>query len=270
LKKINYKRILLAVLWIIAIAGLGVSLGFVSKREKNIVANVLNITIRNNDENLFLNENDVRQFFSDRKDSILDNTYKNISVPELEKALNAHPAIENAEVSEDINGEIKINITQKTPVLRVINKDGESYYIDSQSKLMPLNENYSARVIVASGEIFEPYARRYQFSVDQIKKNKLFSEVSLLDDILDVSNYIAKDSSLTQLIHQIYVNEDKELELFPAIGNHKIIFGDATNIAEKFNKLKLFYTEGLNKSDSWTKYSTINLKYKNLVVCTKK
>lgn len=270
MKKINYKRVLVAVLWIIAIAGLGVSLGFVSKSEKNIVANNLNITIHNNDENLFLSEADVRQFFSDRKDSILDNRYKNINIPELEKALNAHPAIENAEVSGDINGEIKINITQKTPVLRIINKDGESYYIDSQSKLMPLNDNYSARVIVATGEIYEPYARRYQFSVNQIKKNKLFSEVSLLDDILDVSEYIAKDSSLTQLIHQIYVNDDKELELFPAIGNHKIIFGDATNIAEKFNKLKLFYTEGLNKSDSWKKYSTINLKYKNLVVCTKK
>jgi len=236
----------------------------------NIVASNLNITIHNNDENLFLSESDVKQFFNDRKDSILSNRYRNINIPELEKALNAHPAIENAEVSGDINGEIKIDITQRTPVLRIINKDGESYYIDSQSKPMPLNENYSARVIVATGEIFEPYARRYQFSVDQIRKNKLFSEVSMLDDILEVSNYISRDSSLAPLIHQICVNGDKELELFPAIGNHKIIFGQAKNIAEKFNKLKLFYTEGLNKSDSWTKYTTINLKYKNLVVCTKK
>ena len=60
------------------------------------------------------------------------------------------------------------------------------------------------------------------------------------------------------------------IELFPAIGNQKIVFGNAKDVAEKFNKLKLFYTEGLNKSDSWTKYSSINLKYKNLVVCTKK
>ena len=74
---------------------------------------------------------------------------------------------------------------------------------------------------------------------------------------------------LTTLIQQIYVNKDKEIELYPAIGNHKIVFGDAQNLNEKFNKLKLFYTEGLNKSDAWTKYSIINLKYKNLVVCTK-
>ncbi len=270
MKKLNYNRILVTVLWIIAIAGLTASLSFVSKSENNIVANSLNITIHNNEENLFLSETDIENFFNDRKDSILSFQYKNINIPDLERALNSHPAIENSEVSGDINGEIKINVTQRTPVLRIFNKDGESYYIDSQTKLMPLNDNYSARVIIASGEIFEPFARRYQYSINQIKKNKLFSEVSLLDDIYDVSKYINQDSVLIQLIHQINVNSDKELELFPAIGNHKIIFGNAQNIAEKFNKLKLFYIEGLNKSDSWTKYSTINLKYKNLVVCTKK
>ena len=270
MKKLNYKKILVAVLWIIAIAGLTSSLAFISKSEKNIIASSLNINIHNNDENLFLTESDVKSFFKERNDSLLSSRYQNIDIPGLEKALNSHPAIENAEVSADMNGEIKVEILQRTPVLRIINKSGESYYIDSQNKLMPLNQNYSARVIVASGEIIEPYARRYEFSIDQIKKNKLFKEVSMLDDILDVSNFISADSSLTHLIHQIYVNTDRELELFPAIGNHKIIFGDANNIAEKFNKLKLFYKEGLSKSDSWTKYSTINLKYKNLVVCTKK
>lgn len=270
MKKINYRRIFIALAWVTVIAGLGASLGFVSKSEKNTVAKSLNITIHNNSENIFLTEADVKQFFDERKDKIIENQYKNISIPDLEKALNSHPAIENAEVSENMNGEVKVEITQRTPVLRVINKSGESYYIDSQSRLMPLNENYSARVMVANGEIFEPYSRRYQFSVNQIKKNELFSEVSVLDDLMDVSNFINADSSLKCLIQQIYVNTDRDLELFPAIGNQKIIFGDAKNISEKFNKLKLFYTQGLNKSDTWTKYSTINLKFKNLVVCTKK
>lgn len=270
MKKLNYKKILVTVLWIIAIAGLASSWAFVSKSERNIVAKTLNISIHNNDENLFLSENDIRKFFIERKDSLLLNQYKNINIPELEKSLNSHPAIENAEVAADINGEIKIDITQRTPVLRIINKDGESFYIDSQTKLMPLNDNYSARVLIASGSIYEPFSRRYKYSIEQIKKSESFKEVSMLDDLYGVADFINKDSVLTNLIHQIYVNDEKEIELFPAIGNHKIIFGNATDVAEKFNKLKLFYTEGMNKADSWTKYSNINLKYKNLVVCTKK
>ncbi|MGZ3918775.1 MAG: cell division protein FtsQ/DivIB [Bacteroidia bacterium] len=270
MKKINYKKLLVAVLWIVAIAGVTGSLAFVSKSERNVVVKNLNISIHNNEENLFLSEKDVKDFLAERNENLVSESYKNISIPQVEKALNSHPAIENAEVCADMNGEVKINVTQRTPVCRIINMDGESYYIDSQSKLMPLNDNYSARVIVASGNITEPYSRRYQYSVKQIKDNKLFKEISILDDVYDVVEYIQSDSLLTSLIHQVYVNDEKELELFPAVGNHKIIFGNTEHLSEKFNKLKLFYTQGLNKSDSWNKYSTINLKYKNLVVCTKK
>ena len=71
-------------------------------------------------------------------------------------------------------------------------------------------------------------------------------------------------------MHQINVTNEKELELYLAVGNHKIIFGDAIDIEEKFKKLKIFYTDGLNKTDGWNKYSVINVKYKNQVVCTKK
>ena len=189
---------------------------------------------------------------------------------DLEKALNSHPAIENADVAVDVNGDVTVNVTQRTPLVRVFNADGESYYIDDKSKLMPLSDKYTARVLIASGTIIEPYAQRYQFSVNDIAKSELFSKVSVLDDIYALSTYIAKDSVLASLIHQINVTNDQELELYPSIGNHKIIFGEAKDIEEKFNKLKLFYTEGLNKTDGWNKYSTINIKYKNQVVCTKK
>lgn len=270
MKKLNYKRIFTTVLWIVAVAGLLTSLGFVSKSERNIVASTLTVNILNNEENFFLNEGDVKAYLNERGEPFLKKEYGSINIPELEKALNAHPAVENAEVFSDMNGEVRVDITQRTPVLRIINKSGESFYIDSQSRLMPLNENYSARVLVANGELTETYATRYVFSVDQISRSRIFSEVSLLDDVYNVAKQINADSTLMNLIHQIYVNKDRELELYPAVGNHRIVFGTAEDAAEKMNKLKLFYTGGLNKSDGWTKYSTINLKYKNLVVCTKK
>lgn len=270
MKKISYRKVLVAVLWVIAIAGLTASLAFVSKSERNVVASNLSIVIHNNEENSFLSEAEIRKYLNDRNDKILSERYRNLHTDEIEKALNSHEAIENAEVSENINGEVKLEVLQRTPVLRVINKNGESYYIDSRSKLMPLNENYSARVLIATGELFEPYDRRYQLSVDQIAANKIYSEVSMLDDLLSVAKKINADTTLSALIHQIYVNREHEIELFPAIGNHRIVLGEAKDIGEKLNKLKLFYTEGLNKSDGWNRYSAVNLKYKNLVVCTKK
>ncbi|MBI3518937.1 MAG: hypothetical protein HY062_06220 [Bacteroidetes bacterium] len=270
MKKLNFRKILTIVLWIIGLSGLFASLAFATGKEKNVVAENMLVSVNNTDVNTFIDEEDVKEFFKERNDSILNTSVKNIDVNSLEKALNSHPAVENADIAVDINGDVTIDVTQRTPLVRVINMDGESYYIDDKSKLMPLSDKYTARVLIATGYIMEPFASRYQFPVNTIAKNELFSKVSVLDDIYNISAFIAKDSVLSSLIHQINVTPDKELELYPSIGNHKIIFGEAIDLEEKFNKLKLFYTEGLNKTDGWNKYSTINIKYKNQVVCTKK
>lgn len=230
----------------------------------------MNINIQNTNENQFIDEDDIKNFFNERRDAILNTELKDIDVNGLEKALNTHPAIENADLSVDVNGDVKINVKARTPLVRVINMDGESYYIDTQTKLMPLSDKYTARVLVVNGFVCEPFARRSIFTVKQIESNEMLKELSMLDEIYEMANYIAKDSILNDLIHQISINKEKEFELFPSIGNHKIEFGEATNIAEKFEKLKMFYTDGLNKTDNWNKYSIINLKYKDQVVCTKK
>ena len=85
-----------------------------------------------------------------------------------------------------------------------------------------------------------------------------------------MANYIKNDTLLNSLITQAYINKEREIELYPAIGNQKILFGSGTDIADKFEKLKIFYTQGLNSVNGWDRYSTINLKYKNQVVCIKK
>ncbi|MGZ3883372.1 MAG: cell division protein FtsQ/DivIB [Bacteroidia bacterium] len=270
MKKINYRKILVTVLWIVALSGLMASLAFVSKEEKHTIAKSLSINIHNTEQNQFIDEDDIRNFFYERRDSIVNSELSRIDVNMLEKALNSHPAVENSDISVSVNGDVKVEITQRTPLVRVINMDGESYYIDTKTKLMPLSDNYTARVLVVSGYIFEPYSRRHMFSVEQIGNNATFKEVSILDDIYKMAAYISKDTLLQELVHQVAVNNEKEFELFTAIGNHRVLFGDANDIAEKFEKLKLFYNEGLNKTDNWNKYSMINLKYKNQVVCTKK
>ncbi len=270
MKKINYKKILNLFLWIIALSGLCISWSFVSGKQKSKKIESLNVDIVNNSENSFISENDVLTFFEEQNEKIKNTEIKDVSIHRLEKTLNTHPAIENAEVSYQFNGELNIRVKQRRPMVRIFTKSGESYYIDSLSKIMPLNEKYCARVIVASGFINEPYNQRYNLSIHDIMKLETLSKYSILDDIYLVSQEIYADPLLSELIHQIYVDKEKNIILYPSIGNHHIVLGEAENIKEKLNKLKMFYTEGLNKADSWNKYSTINLKYKNLVVCTKK
>lgn len=155
-------------------------------------------------------------------------------------------------------------------MLRVFNSSGESYYIDSTGRIMPLSFKSTSRVLVANGFLNEPFARRYQFSMQDINNNENLKAITKLDDLYEITGKLYADSCLRSLIHQIYVDQNGEFVLIPAIGKQQILLGkSADDLSHKLNKLKLFYLEGLNKTDSWNKYSSINLKYKNIVVCTK-
>jgi len=193
-----------------------------------------------------------------------------VDVSELENVLNSHVAISKAEVYMSEDGEVSIEVKQRKPVMRVFNYDNESYYIDEEGELMPLSEKYTARVPVANGFIAEPYAKRYMYSINDIKNDSLARANSVLDDLFDIAMFIGQDEFWKVQVEQVYVNREGELELIPMVGDHRIVFGDATDIEQKFKKLRIFYEEGLNTTGWWNSYSVINLKFKDQVVCTKK
>ena len=53
------------------------------------------------------------------------------------------------------------------------------------------------------------------------------------------------------------------------MGNHVIELGTIRQIDEKFENLKAFYQKGLN-TVGWNKYSKLNIKISNKVICTKR
>ena len=270
MKKISLKKIGIVVLWFLGIAGLVSSLAFVNNAENKVKGKTVSVAIEQDDDNSFVDEDDVLKFLKDRNDTFINQPMKDIDVYKIERALNTHPSIAASEVAVTVNGDVSINIKQRKPIVRIINSKGESFYIDDKATVMPLADHYTARVLVVNGFIPEKYAQFYKISVQQIEKDSAFKAITVIDDIYEVANYIKKDSLLNGLITQLYINNEREIELYPAIGNQRIIFGDDADIAEKFEKLKTFYTQGLNSVDGWNKYSVINLKYKNQVVCIKK
>ncbi len=270
MKKINFKKIGVIVLWFLGIAGLVSSLAFVTASENKVKGKKVDVVIEKDDDNSFIDEDDILKFLKDRNDTFVNQPMKDINVFQIERALNTHPSIASSEVAVTVNGDVSINIKQRKPIVRIINSRGESFYMDNRATVMPLADHYTARVLIVNGFIPEKYSQFYNISVAQIEKDSAFKAITVIDDIYEVANYIKNDSLLNSLIIQAYINNDREMELYPAIGNQKIIFGDDNDIAEKFEKLKTFYTQGLNSVNGWNKYSIINLKYKNQVVCIKK
>ena len=267
--KQKIKKILRAAAWCCLVIGLFIMMGFASKEEGKMTCKSLKISIRQNDENFFVDERDIRQMIYDRGDSIINQPMSSIDISNLEKLMHTNPWVSNAEVYVSIGGELKIELEQRKPVLRVINRKGESFYIDTEGKLMLWSQKFTPRVLVASGNIPESYDSFYKLGVKDILANDSLRKFSCLDDLFAIAQYVSADEFWNAQTEQVFINSKNEIELVGRAGNQKIIFGDGSDMEEKFTKLKTFYKVGLNTS-GWNTYDTLNLKYKNQVVAIKK
>jgi cell division protein FtsQ len=264
------KKIAFITFWCLVVAGLLVSLGFVNKEQEEMLCKKLDVTVNQDNDLYFLDKIDITQLLKDRGDSIVNQPKHTINVADIERTLNSHAAISSSEVSMSIDGVVKVNVKQRNPIIRVINNDGDSYYLDDEGRLMPLSDKYTMKVLVANGNISEPYSKRYMYSAETIGHDSALAAISKLDELFAMARFINADPFWKAQIHQIYYNQENDMEIVPMIGDQKIIFGDTTAMEEKFNKLLTFYQQGLSTTGWWYRYSTINLKFRNQIVCTKK
>lgn len=263
------KQILVIALWFSLAIGLVFSMGFVNKKQASLPYTSLEVNINQDEDLFFIDKKDVVQLLYDRGDSIVGKPKAKVSIPQIERALNNHEDIANAEVFATIDGRMKINVKQRKPIIRIFNNKGESYYMDEEGMLMPLSQKYTVDVLIANGGIYESYALNYKHVVNAVKSDSS-KKINMLANLYAMAKYIEGNKFWKAQVQQLYVNSDSEIELVPMAGDQKIIFGDTTNMDQKFKKLLTFYQQGLNTTGWWNKYSIINLKFKNQIVCTKK
>ncbi len=264
------KKIAYITFWLVLIIGLLVSMGFVNKEQDSLLCKSLDIKVIEDEDLDFLNKMDISKLIIYRGDSIVGQPKSSVNYPRIKRALNSHADIANAEVFLTIDGRLKVEVRQRKPIVRIFNAYGDSYYIDNEGKLMPLSDKFTANVLVANGNIEESFAANYKYSLNTIPKNKNNVKNPLLGELYAMAVFINNNEFWKAQIKQIYVNNERDMEIVPMVGNQKIIFGDTTAMNEKFKKLLVFYHQGLNTTGWWEKYSIINLKFKNQIVCSRK
>lgn len=180
-----------------------------------------------------------------------------IDVGRLERVLEEDPFILDANVYIDARNQINIEVEQREPVLRVIDNNGLNYYLDDSGLKMPLSKHFTARVLVATGNI-PPHVPDF-----------LTRKKHTLKDLFELARKLREDPFFDALFDQVYVSNQREYTLVPKVGDQKVILGPYENIDEKLRNLKVFYQEAV-AYEGWQKYRTINLKYRGQVVCKRR
>lgn len=252
------KKVFIVIWWVFLVSGLVLSLSFVRKQETAIKCTSVSIHIEPENELQFIDRNRVLRVIREDGDEkkIPGTPIHALHIDALEKKLEADRFAKKAKVFTDMNGGLNIHIVQREPILRILNVKGESFYLDRTGVKMPESSLFTARVMVATGNIYEP----------GVPYDSLQSYIG--QELLKIATYVDKDAFWKAQIEQIFVNAASEFVLIPKVGNHTIHFGNTSDMETKFSKLMLFYREALNRL-GWEKYSDIDVRYKGQIVCKK-
>jgi cell division protein FtsQ len=169
----------------------------------------------------------------------------NINLNKLEKTIESHRMISKSEVYVTIDGVLKTEVEQKTPMVRVFSPKG-SFYIDYQGNTMPLSPLHSARILSVSGEF-------------DSKKNQ---------NLVDLFRLIYEDDFLKKNIIAIHFLSNGDLKMQSRSHNYELDFGKPINVEQKFNNYKAFFQKAVLDS-TINNYKKITLRFNNQVVCTK-
>ena len=242
--------------------------GFISDRERTQRINSLRISIVDSTENKFIGTADIRNLLDRNKFSPIGNESTGIDLRKIENSLKSRQIIDKAEVFVTEPGIVHIEISQKTPFVRIFNRYGQSYYLDRKGNIIPWTHGFSPFVLVANGFIAEPFSLSKTLNILDVKHDSISQSLHTIYDVYRLAGFITADDFWNSQIEQIYVNNKYEFELIPRVGAHIIELGQIEDMEEKFENLKILYLRGLNNL-GWNQYEKISLKYKNQVVCTK-
>ncbi len=219
-------------------------------------------------ENFFIDQKEIEENVFDLGYRIDSTRLIEINPSNLELLIENNAFIEAAEVYSELNGTLHLDVTARKPIVRVYNDLGISVYIDHEGAIMPLSSKYTASVPIASGNITLMLHQYIGKNISELAGVTDHPDAKLLEHIYNVASTCSKSEFWSSQINQLYINRQKEIELIPRVGDHHILIGNSIDLDKKLNKLKYFYSEGLNKT-GWNEYKIINLKYANQVVCTK-
>ncbi|MFZ4101830.1 MAG: cell division protein FtsQ/DivIB [Sphingobacterium thalpophilum] len=255
LKKINWRAVLYGFLWFISLSGLIALMSFIEIKKSNLKCKDVKVLLPG--QFSFIERNEVDRILMANAGAMVGRDLNEINIHKLENALKANPFIEFAKVYADMTGIIHVQIIQREPVIRVVNMANLHFYIDANGYKIPLSDNYTAKVLVASGFIEEDFNGR----VDTLK-------TKMAKDLYRTALYIKGDTLWDNQIEQLFVDLKGDVEMVPRVGSHKIILGSTDSLQTKFRNLLVFYKKAIPKV-GWDTYKTINLKYNNQIVCEK-
>jgi len=235
--------------------------------EQRMEGPVIDLTVKDGivllTEKELLNELYTLRLF---QDSILKTDLK---ITEIEEYIEGMNEVLTADVYMKLDNKWHIDVKTRRPIARVIANGIDDFYIDNEYHLMRLSPYAKPKILAFTG--LEQLIS-VEMGYDEIINNDSLKTKLKMDQIYRISSYVCNDVFYNAQIVQVHYTKSDGFVLIPRVGDHRIVFGAAESdemVRDKFKKLTTFYDEVI-PYEGWSKYESINLKFKDQIVAKKK
>lgn len=256
IRNIQWRQVGYFFLGLVGLVGVGMLMSLVNKKDQVQVCTDLKVMVEGKET--FIDQNDISSMIKEKFGKVVGKELNALPLQKIETELMKSPYVSSADVHMDMDGTMRVAVQQREVVVRIINQVGQEYYVDSKGNKIPVTLKYVPHVMVANGNIREGYKK----SLEPVTSD-------LVKDLVKIVEDTKSDELWSNQIVQLYVNDEKDIEIVPRVGNQQLIIGNADSLSYKLDRLKKFYTHILPKVGS-NAYSKVNVKYSGQIVCERK
>lgn len=213
-------------------------------RPSTAVCPSLTYRIVDANERLYLSEAELDSILRREEIYPVGKHIDRLSIHRIEGAISRHPMVERAECYTTPLYEVKVNISQRTPLLEV-RTPVERYYIDTHHTIMPWREQIKDEVLLVTGAI-GPQAASSQ--------------------VAELAEWLRQDEYWRERIHSIHMRTPLNAVLMLRGDNQpQVVMGNLNNFPHKLHKLRTFLDNSTDATQD-KHYRELDLRYRGQVI----
>ena len=252
--------------WVAIFCYLVVALSFSSTKKDEQNCAGVKVYIRDSVTNRFVSTKEIYGKLVNAGIKITGQPLWKINTYEVEQRLREMKTISSVDVYGGGDGYVRIKVSQRKPIVRVIPSSGGSFYIDEDGFFFPCSSHFTAHVMIVTGNVKYPTGVK---NVSELIPEEEGKPVPLVVMLYRFAMYVEQNDFWNAQIQQLLVRGNHNIEFYTRVGMYSIQLGGFENYEYKLDKLYTFYQKGL-PAVGWSTYKNINLTYSNQIVCTKR
>lgn len=213
------------------------------------------------DKYRFVSQDDVKSYLEKYYGSYIGQRLDSVDLARIEKIIDDQSAVLKSQAYTTEDGFLNIRLTQREPYLR-FQKGENGFYIDERGFIFPLQDNFTSHVMVIDGAVPVTYTPGYKGRA--VKPE----EEAWINGVISMTQQLGRNKTWRDGIVQITVRSNGDLVLIPREGQEQFIIGSTDDLAGKLSRIGKYY-EYIKPAKDSAYYSTVNVKFKDQIICRK-